>query len=958
MKPLRLPLIVVGMLAPFLLTAQSFHLIGSSPSTFSANVPLNTTVTFTFDKALQPGTIVLDSIGDRFIVIPYDRISIQNMVVAPDSKRVSFTVIHQPDVDYTWIFFGLQAATGEVMSDFNIVSYSTSTTMSAFSVNGQLLLEDAPSEMNFSSTVIMLLSDLSFMNDENSDGPQDAMKYAGVPNVITGEYSVPGVKPGQYYVLAMMFSTLVDEMEPVRIGMHTDAMGEPQMIQVTDTSITGLNLTMREQSSGPSEPVDAFQAFGVIDAMMSVDHPLAEPIVMEGDSPSFPTNGDADVWAVYYFNDLDSMLTFVWSDGVRILGMESRHLMSLPDDDRPPVDLSTIKSIPDTFLSSRAAYSVALQNGLGAQIDIDASRAQWQDVHMMLSHFYFDYPDLATIQSNPFWTIRYNVQWMNGRLELVYLVDAVTGTFMGMKELEGSWYQIPLELMSATPSPMTASVPLQTTVSFTFNEPIQVGTLSMESRMVTWSVFPTNLAIQNIRYSDDYHTVFMDVTHTAETDYVWTFQNVRSTNGNGLQTAAVVNYTTQAATSPLVLAGSLFWPPGDFIPQPNHAMAVVVLLDSPDYFTNGMNGPPPDVRNAGANLTGTWDYSMANVRPGTYYPAVFVFTNGAEFGQLLAYGYSPDEQDNPKSVTISDQSLTEYNISLRFVYNGPDHQRTDVLDVFDKVKQYVAAQETGADLIIAFGREELTNTTMPTGTSFEWSFIFYESSTDTIQMMQADSEGIQMVDRFHISSVPEEERIPKELVKSLPTTFIGSVQAMSTAMSNGLADLIQSTPDVAWRQVRFDLSNFYFRHSEIMDNQSPPFWEIQYNAEIWSDWNEITWEREAIFLVDAISGAFIHKIETTGIEADEQVRKIELDQNYPNPFNPKTEIRYRKSEIGRTRLTVYDILGREVAVLVDGVMPVGHHQVTFDASTLPSGIYLYRLEAGGEMIQRKMTVVK
>ncbi len=83
-----------------------------------------------------------------------------------------------------------------------------------------------------------------------------------------------------------------------------------------------------------------------------------------------------------------------------------------------------------------------------------------------------------------------------------------------------------------------------------------------------------------------------------------------------------------------------------------------------------------------------------------------------------------------------------------------------------------------------------------------------------------------------------------------------------------------------------------------------------------------------------------------------------LAQNFPNPFNPSTVIRYQKSESGHTRLTVYDVLGREVAVLVDGVMPAGAHQVTFDASSLASGMYIYRLSAGGQVITRRMMLLK
>lgn len=83
-----------------------------------------------------------------------------------------------------------------------------------------------------------------------------------------------------------------------------------------------------------------------------------------------------------------------------------------------------------------------------------------------------------------------------------------------------------------------------------------------------------------------------------------------------------------------------------------------------------------------------------------------------------------------------------------------------------------------------------------------------------------------------------------------------------------------------------------------------------------------------------------------------------LEQNYPNPFNPSTEIRWMLDAGRQTRLAVYDVLGREVAVLADGVMPAGEHRVTFDARGLSSGIYLYRLETGGQTLTRRMILIQ
>jgi uncharacterized lipoprotein YddW (UPF0748 family) len=88
------------------------------------------------------------------------------------------------------------------------------------------------------------------------------------------------------------------------------------------------------------------------------------------------------------------------------------------------------------------------------------------------------------------------------------------------------------------------------------------------------------------------------------------------------------------------------------------------------------------------------------------------------------------------------------------------------------------------------------------------------------------------------------------------------------------------------------------------------------------------------------------------------VRRFGLEQNYPNPFNPATRITYRLDVPGMTSLRVYDVLGREVAVLVDGRMAAGEFHATFDAGNLASGTYVYVLEHNGRRESAMMTVVK
>lgn len=88
------------------------------------------------------------------------------------------------------------------------------------------------------------------------------------------------------------------------------------------------------------------------------------------------------------------------------------------------------------------------------------------------------------------------------------------------------------------------------------------------------------------------------------------------------------------------------------------------------------------------------------------------------------------------------------------------------------------------------------------------------------------------------------------------------------------------------------------------------------------------------------------------------VQRFSLEQNYPNPFNPTTAISYRLSAVSNVTLRVFDVLGREVATLVNDVKAPGSHTVTFNAANLASGVYYYRLTAGGFVETKKMVLIR
>jgi hypothetical protein len=111
------------------------------------------------------------------------------------------------------------------------------------------------------------------------------------------------------------------------------------------------------------------------------------------------------------------------------------------------------------------------------------------------------------------------------------------------------------------------------------------------------------------------------------------------------------------------------------------------------------------------------------------------------------------------------------------------------------------------------------------------------------------------------------------------------------------------------------------------------------------DLSEMHWPMYAHDRYRTNQYGFIPTDEPVGIQPISNIlpEKFELHQNYPNPFNPKTTIRFDVSTSGNVSLKVYDVLGREVAVLADEYLRAGSYERVFDAGDLPSGVYIYSL---------------
>ena len=157
-----------------------------------------------------------------------------------------------------------------------------------------------------------------------------------------------------------------------------------------------------------------------------------------------------------------------------------------------------------------------------------------------------------------------------------------------------------------------------------------------------------------------------------------------------------------------------------------------------------------------------------------------------------------------------------------------------------------------------------------------------------------------------------------------------------------------------------------------MVNRTEPFWiwvesndpnqaKIMGDDLVWGGGHFYTYDG-SIVQESTLYEFFIRVVGTGGLSVGDQITltpdKYELAQNFPNPFNPETSISFSLAKSGHTTLRVYNMLGEEVAELVDGNLTAGIKNYSFDASSLSSGIYFYRLESGDFQVTKKMVLMK
>ncbi|MFC2083522.1 hypothetical protein ACFLS9_00540 [Bacteroidota bacterium] len=471
------------------------------------------------------------------------------------------------------------------------------------------------------------------------------------------------------------------------------------------------------------------------------------------------------------------------------------------------------------------------------------------------------------------------------------------------------------------------SVPLSTNISFTFNAPLDTtmrfGQLQFPISLVTADPLDS-LDFGAISYSTDLRTISFEITHTANTDFVWLVISATNNTGQQLSQSYALNYTTSAAYGTSNVSGTITLDGGDPV------NAVVALLDKPLF---GEEEPVAWIGAVVANSSGL--YNANYVRDGVYWPiAVKDIDGDGEFSPegIDAIGiYDPNHDSNPDSIIVSGSDLTGVDMELRSLF-VPVTAKIYLDTATVIANQYASDQELRG---IGIHADPMGIDVGLDGTASMWAYLFYSPSLQfpTVVLVSPFLTG---ADTTMSGFSPDE--------KSIPENFVDSDIAMGIADANGGHDF-ESQHNI----VRRTLYGGNMWSERFLQDSTKIIWVAEYEA-MEPDSSSLIFR----VFIDMITGGLI-----TGVEEPEVFVPLSysLSQNYPNPFNPSTKISYSIStppmpspyqgEGNReglfVSLIVYDILGNEITTLVNESQNPGIYEVVFDAGKLVSGVYFYQL---------------
>ncbi len=486
-------------------------------------------------------------------------------------------------------------------------------------------------------------------------------------------------------------------------------------------------------------------------------------------------------------------------------------------------------------------------------------------------------------------------------------------------------------VVSTDPVNNAKNVSLTKTISITFSEPLDTNALNQNGENTWFSNIDSTLSSG---YSPDGKTTFATVSLKPNTSYFLAFVYVKAKSGALITAPHVFYFTTGADFPPYSVSGTISSGSSGVSPE-----GAIVALSSKNLMEDEGDKQPPFVAWANVNSNGT--YTIPYVANGTYWP---IAAKDTDHDGNINPDNGVDVIGIGDSIVINGTSVS--NINMTFISFTPKsfHSAYPIADSIandlpsDRVLRRISAYD-----IDTLGRAR----------SWEFAYSINGNTQGKIIKVRSDRSEIQIPDEGYF-----------EWIKMLkPITNYSTAASSSTVIANvenagGKAFRQKPHPDSLKLQIELTMSdqkNGWFNQGV---DTNKIYWAAAYSLMHQIDRNNWQWVDGSFFLCDLTSGVVL-KTQTMDVRNEASLpAHFTLSQNYPNPFNPATTIHYTLPVSGFTTLRVFDLLGKEVAVLVNEKKDAGDYTVRFDASALPSGIYFYQLLSGNYFESKKMVLMK
>jgi hypothetical protein len=500
-------------------------------------------------------------------------------------------------------------------------------------------------------------------------------------------------------------------------------------------------------------------------------------------------------------------------------------------------------------------------------------------------------------------------------------------SFAGAQQTQGT--SAPLTVVSTVPANGTMNVSAgTTTVSLTFSDPIDTTVFARQNDGSATGFFTSLDTVAAITYSADHRTANLQVRLSAGKPYFVSLIYAKSAAAVQLSAPYVFYFTTGASFPAFSVSGSVLSGSSGV----STAGSLVVLS-----YTSVSQANP--VFAMGAIADGAGNFTVPYVSNGTLYPiAAKDLTNDGQIDPNSgdAVGTAPAIVMN--SANITGLTITFQSV-LPFTYKDALDSLAAHVGTFSAPRTLKMVQASGID---------------STGKASYWEFDY--TGIDLAHSFTFDVETfgvrVRTMDAGQYSWV----------VQTKPIGALPTVAAVDTFLARA-----ERQGGKAYRPVPMTWNGFDVRLSlgdimivgfnDMISDTSKFYLGLTYWYGTQGQNQQITYGQRR-FVADYTTGSILG---TTGVSpAGEKglPARYSLEQNYPNPFNPATNVEFNLPATSQVQLRVYNMLGQEVATLVNGTVVAGHHAVSFDGSHLASGIYLYRLVAGTYVSTMKMVLLK